>query len=126
MAAVIPSKSPVPAEESICYCPVEDNQDHVDIIVLQGDNLLAEDNHKIGKFSIKICTPNRAYEEVVRVTMSVDTNGILNITATDTRTTNGGTLMIEKETMNLTEEQLKRKISTEEDEIREKRRSLLK
>jgi molecular chaperone DnaK len=85
MSRVIERNTTIPASVKEMFTTAVDDQTAVDIHVLQGERELAQDCRSLARFKIPI-EPQPAGVPRVEVTLMVDANGILNVTATDLRT----------------------------------------
>lgn len=99
----------MPYNDTKTYYTANDNQTTVDIIVLQGDEELAEDNHTLGEFSLTGIPPRPAGQQEVIVDFKVDANGELKVHAI-AKDLSGveKTLIISKESINLKPDQVYR------------------
>lgn len=75
----------LPARKAEAFTTVYDGQDAVDVRVYQGEAPLAEDNIFIGNFLIEGLSDVPAGNEIV-MTLALDINGILEVTAVERRT----------------------------------------
>lgn len=70
------------------FTTFEDYQDHVDIQVYEGERNQVKDNNYLGKFTLQDIPKTLRGVPKIRVTFKIDTNGILEVIAEDTK---GGT-----------------------------------
>ncbi len=73
----------IPTDKSETFTTAEDNQTAVTIRVFQGERPMASDNRLLGQFNLEGLPPSRMGTPQIEVTFSLDSNGILNITAKD-------------------------------------------
>ena len=81
MTVIIPRNSTIPTEKTINdFKTAKDDQDNVEIVIYQGERPLASDNRKIGEFIVNL-PPGVPAGTNVSITMALDANGELNVTA---------------------------------------------
>jgi Fe-S protein assembly chaperone HscA len=85
VAKVIPRNSTIPASAQEMYTTGVDNQTGIDIHVLQGERELAKDCRSLARFTLKV-PPAPAGLPRIEVKFLIDANGILQVSAKDTRT----------------------------------------
>jgi molecular chaperone DnaK len=83
---VIERNSTIPTKNSLVFTTVADNQNRVNVHVLQGEREFARDNKSLGQFDlIGIPAAPRGVPQI-EVTFSIDSNGIVSVTALDQAT----------------------------------------
>jgi molecular chaperone DnaK len=87
-AKIIERNTTIPVSESQIFTTAKDNQAQVDIHVLQGERLLADDNISLGTFELCDIPSNRRGQTQIEVTFHIDANGILQVKALDLHTDN--------------------------------------
>ena len=85
-AKLIPKGSTVPVVRTQMVSTVVDNQKTVKIHVLQGEEELAKDNISLGEFELTNIQPAPRGVPRIEVTFTIDTDGIVNVSARDVRT----------------------------------------
>ncbi|MEE2830628.1 MAG: Hsp70 family protein, partial [Myxococcota bacterium] len=85
-ARLIPKGSTVPVVRSQMVSTVIDNQAAVRIHVLQGESALAADNISLGDFELTDIQPAPRGMPRVEVSFTIDTDGIVQVSARDVRT----------------------------------------
>uniref|UniRef100_A0A914QTS8 Uncharacterized protein n=1 Tax=Panagrolaimus davidi TaxID=227884 RepID=A0A914QTS8_9BILA len=106
-SVIIPRNSQIPIKITQNYRTLEEYQTVATIRVFEGERILVKDNNLLGEFLIDGFAPTRfAY---VDVTFEIDSNGILNVTATDIQNGNTKSIVISGQTR-LSEEQIERHI----------------
>ncbi|HEX9457025.1 MAG TPA: molecular chaperone DnaK [Candidatus Acidoferrum sp.] len=85
VAKVIARNSTIPASAQEMYTTGVDNQTGIDIHVLQGERELAKDCRSLARFTLKV-PPAPAGLPRIEVKFLIDANGILQVSAKDTRT----------------------------------------
>jgi molecular chaperone DnaK len=83
---VIERNATIPTKNSLIFTTVVDHQSKVTVHVLQGEREFARDNKSLGKFDlVGIPAAPRGVPQI-EVTFSIDSNGIVNVTALDQAT----------------------------------------
>ncbi|GJS42280.1 heat shock cognate 70 kDa protein [Tanacetum coccineum] len=81
MSVLIPRNTPIPVTKEDVYCTSVDNQVSVPIKVFQGECSKTKDNIFLDEFTLHGIPPAPKGEQRMKVCFSIDTNGILNVTA---------------------------------------------
>jgi molecular chaperone DnaK len=83
---VIERNATIPTKNSLIFTTVVDHQNKVTVHVLQGEREFARDNKSLGKFDlVGIPAAPRGVPQI-EVTFSIDSNGIVSVTASDQAT----------------------------------------
>ena len=82
MNFIIPRGTRIPITLYKTYTTSEDNQSKMIIDIYEGERKYIKDNHLLGKFRIEI-PPRPKGQIIIKVSITVDINGILNISALD-------------------------------------------
>ena len=80
---IIEKNTPVPIERSKTFTTSRDGQDKVRIRVLQGESQRADENELLGEFEFSGFKVGYRGDVQIDVTFEIDTNGIVNVSATD-------------------------------------------
>jgi L1 cell adhesion molecule like protein len=83
MSVLIPRNTPIPCTKSREYTTCEDWQTEIDVVVFEGERPQTSANNKLGEFKISGVQRAKRGEPKVEVTFSLDSNGILAVTAMD-------------------------------------------
>jgi molecular chaperone DnaK len=86
MTTLIERNTTIPIKKSEIFSTAEDNQTAVDIHVLQGERPMAGDNMSLGRFRLEGIPPAQRGIPQIEVTFDIDSNGIINVTASDKAT----------------------------------------
>ena len=80
---IIDRNTTIPVKKSQIYSTAADKQTSVEIHVLQGERDMAAGNTTLGRFILDGITPAPRGIPQIEVTFDIDSNGIVNVTATD-------------------------------------------
>jgi len=83
---LIERNSAVPTSKSQIFSTAADSQTSVEVHVVQGERPMATDNKSLGKFALDGIPPAPRGIPQIEVTFDIDSNGILNVSATDKAT----------------------------------------
>jgi len=95
MTKLIESNTTIPTKKTETFTTAVANQPSVEIHILQGERALAKDNKSIGKFHLDGIPPAPRGVPQIEVTLDIDANGILNVTAKDKGTGKEQSIRIE-------------------------------
>lgn len=104
---LIDRNTTIPTSKSQIFSTAADNQTQVEINVLQGEREMAADNKSLGRFILDGIPPAPRGTPQVEVAFDIDSNGILNVTATDKKTNKEQKITIQNST-NLSEEEIEK------------------
>src|SRR5690606_6923980 len=92
---LIPRNTTIPTRKSETFSTAADNQTSVEVHVTQGERTMSKDNKTLGKFQLTgIPTAPRGVTQI-EVTLDIDANGILSVSAKDKATTAERSIRIE-------------------------------
>lgn len=80
---LIERNTTIPTKKSQVFSTAENNQDSVEIHITQGERELAKDNKSLGRFKLEGIPAAPRGVPQIEVTLDIDANGILNVTAKD-------------------------------------------
>jgi len=83
MTPLIPRNTTIPTSKQETFSTAADNQTAVTIQVLQGERQFAKDNRTLGTFNLSDIPPAPRGTPQIEVEFNIDSNGILNVKATD-------------------------------------------
>ncbi|WP_375328701.1 molecular chaperone DnaK [Microcystis sp. BLCC-F210] len=86
MKKLIPRNTTIPVRRADLFSTSENNQTVVEIHVLQGEREMAGDNKSLGRFKLTGIPPAPRGIPQVQVSLDIDANGILQVTARDKMT----------------------------------------
>jgi len=80
---LIPRNTTIPTKKTEVFSTAVDSQPSVEIVVLQGERQFAKDNKTLGTFRLDGVPPAPRGVPQIEVTLDIDANGILNVSAKD-------------------------------------------
>jgi molecular chaperone DnaK len=83
MTKLITRNTTIPTKKSEVFSTAVDGQTNVEIHVLQGEREMSTDNKSLGTFRLDGIPPAPRGVPQIEVTLDIDANGILNVTAKD-------------------------------------------
>ena len=110
---LIDRNTTIPCEKSQVFSTAADGQTTVEINVLQGERQMAYDNKSLGRFQLTNIAPAPRGVPQIEVTFSIDSNGIVHVTAKDKATGNAQDITITAST-NLSEEEIQQRVKEAE------------
>jgi molecular chaperone DnaK len=114
MTKLIQKNTTIPTKHSQVFSTAEDNQPAVTIKVVQGEREFVKHNKLLGEFNLEGISPARRGEPQIEVTLDVDANGILNVSAKDKNTGKENKITI-KANSGLSDEEIQRMIKDAEE-----------
>ena len=122
---LIEANCTIPTRKSETFSTASDNQPSVELHVLQGERAMAKDNRSLGKFNLDgIMSAPRGVPQI-SVTLDIDANGILSVSAQDKATGKENKIRIEGGSQ-LTKEEIEQmkadaELNAESDKIEKER-----
>ena len=83
---LIERNATIPTKNTQIFTTVVDNQDTVEVHALQGEREIAAENRSLGRFELVGIPPAPRGVPQIEVTFSIDSNGIVSVTARDVAT----------------------------------------
>jgi molecular chaperone DnaK len=117
---VIPKNTTVPTSQTHLFTTVQDSQTSVRIAVLQGESERAIDNELLGEFILDGIRPARRGEVSIEVTFEISADGIVGVSALDVDTGQQQSITVTA-TSGLTEDELRRILDEQIDDLLEKK-----
>jgi molecular chaperone DnaK len=121
MTKLIEKNTTIPTQKSQVFSTAEDNQSAVTIHVLQGEREQAAMNKSLGRFDLSDIKPAPRGVPQIEVTFSIDSNGILNVSAKDKQTGKSQSIVI-RASSGLSEEEIQRMVRDAEAHAEEDRK----
>ncbi|ORY55409.1 hsp71-like protein [Neocallimastix californiae] len=122
MRKVIKRNTRIPTTETEYYTTKLDYQTKIKIQVYEGENHFIRDNNLLGKFWLTNIPPAPHGVPKIQQTISIDENGILNVSALDTSTGNSNEITIVSNDNSLSSEEIEQIIRNVEKYEEEKRK----
>jgi molecular chaperone DnaK len=119
---VIPRNTTVPTSQTHLFTTVQDNQTSVRIAVLQGESEKAIENELLGEFILDGIRPGRRGDVTIEVTFAISADGIVGVSARDVATGQEQSITVTA-TSGLTEEELRRILDEQRDELLERKQT---
>ena len=119
---VIPRNTTVPTSQTHLFTTVQDNQTSVRIAVLQGESEKAIENELLGEFILDGIRPARRGDVSFEVTFAISADGIVGVSARDVVTGQEQSITVTA-TSGLTEDELKRILDEQRDELLERKQT---
>jgi molecular chaperone DnaK len=110
---LINKNTTIPAKHSQVFSTAEDNQPAVTIKVAQGERELFQYNKVLGEFNLEGIEPARRGHPQIEVTLDIDANGIIHVSARDKSTGKENKITI-KANSGLSEEEIQRMVQDAE------------
>ena len=86
MTKLIEKNTTIPTNQSQVFSTAADNQSAVTVHVLQGEREVASGNKSLGQFNLEGIAPAPKGQPQIEVTLDLDSDGILNVSAKDKNT----------------------------------------
>jgi molecular chaperone DnaK len=95
MTRLIEANTTIPTRKTETFSTASDNQPSVEIHVLQGERPMSKDNRSLGRFHLDGIMPSPRGVPQIEVTLDIDANGILSVSAKDKATGKENKIRIE-------------------------------
>jgi molecular chaperone DnaK len=113
MTKLIQKNTTIPTKHSQVFSTAEDNQPAVTIKAFQGERDFVQHNKLLGEFNLEGIAPARRGEPQIEVTLDIDANGIMHVSAKDKKTGKENKITI-KANSGLSEEEIQNMIKDAE------------
>lgn len=115
---LINKNTTIPTKASETFSTATDNQPAVTVHVLQGERSMAKDNKSLGQFNLTDIPPSPRGTPQIEVTLDIDANGILHVSAKDKNTGKENKITI-KANSGLSDSEIKKMIRESEENIKD-------
>jgi len=95
MTTLIDANTTIPCDKEEVFSTAADNQTEVTINLLQGNRPMAKDNKSIGRFNLTGILPAKRGIPQIAVKISINANGIIEVSATDKGTGKAQSIRVE-------------------------------
>ena len=113
MTKLIKKNTTIPTKASQVFSTADDNQPAVTVLVYQGERELVQHNKKLGEFNLEGIAPAPRGTPQIEITLDIDANGILKVSAKDKNTGKENKITI-KANSGLSEEEIERMVQDAE------------
>jgi molecular chaperone DnaK len=113
MTKLIKKNTTIPTKASQTFSTAEDNQPAVTVVIAQGEREFVKDNKILGQFNLEGIEPQRRGQPQIEISLDIDANGILKVSAKDKATGKENKITI-KANSGLTEEEIEKMVQDAE------------
>ncbi|KAI5192050.1 heat shock 70kDa protein 1/2/6/8 [Nematocida minor] len=105
---IVPKNTTIPTTKTQTFSTYADNQTAVSIVIYEGERAMVADNHKLGEFHLAGIPPAPRGKPEIVVKCSIDSNGILSVSATESSSGSEQEITITKDKTVSNQDEIKR------------------
>ena len=113
MTKLIKKNTTIPTKASQTFSTADDNQPAVTVVIAQGEREFVRDNKVLGQFNLEGIDPAPRGLPQIEITLDIDANGILKVSAKDKKTNKENKITI-KANSGLTDEEIEKMVQDAE------------
>jgi molecular chaperone DnaK len=113
MTKLIKKNTTIPTKASQTFSTADDNQPAVTVVIAQGEREFVRDNKVLGQFNLEGIDPAPRGLPQIEITLDIDANGILKVSAKDKKTGKENKITI-KANSGLTDEEIEKMVQDAE------------